>query len=194
MIRLIVLYYIFAEKNNKKKILLVIAALLLLLFSRQIFSGYDFSIVHLFGESLNILYGHYQLLDIDTFIMCDPVNSILRIFINPFFRKYIDTYSGDLVICVNETYYSTPGLGYSILNDIIYFPLYTFIILALLIIMILFLNKELKYIFSLLLISMLPHIMRLGMITAVSYCLSYMLWFILPLFFINSSVRGVLKK
>lgn len=192
--RLLVVIFLLFNMDKKITILLIIS-IIFLIFNRQIFSGYELQISHLFGESLNIMYGHHQLLEYDLIDSCNSVYSLTRILTPPFLRSYTYPFSGDLVICINESYYSTPGLGYSILNDIIFFPVSLFLSIILLFICRRFLSKNITgALFTLLIASMLPQVLRLGFITSISYIISFIIWIMFPLVIFINTINLLINK
>lgn len=179
--RLITVIFALLPRN---KIYLIVIPLLILMLNRQIIFGYDYDMRSFFGDAINVIYGYHIIHQIEL-IECNAFNSLLRIFVPPGLREEFFLNSGDLVICLNTLYYKPSGIGNSILTDINKYPLETLLILALYIFFAVIFPKKYKYLILILALSALPHIMRLGFITGVSYSISFLLWIIVPVLLIN---------
>lgn len=176
---------------NKKFFITVAFFATALIFNRQFFNGYDLNPIMLFGDGVNTLYGHIILGSVSSPAGCTWTDSLLRIFVFPLYREELFAYSGDLTVCINSLYYNPQGLGNSILNDVAYFPagVLTFLAIHICLISLSRFDRSLISWYSILIITMLPHIMRLGLITSISYSLSFLLWVLIPLRFISIGIK-----
>lgn len=186
IVRLICIF--FAILSIKKFLLIYGIPFILIIFNRQIVSNYDFNLRSIFGDSINVMYGYSQIADLEP-SDCDSTNSLLRIFVPPIFRSSLMDHAGDLVVCLNSTYFIPSGLGNSILSDINKFPITTIIMFIFYYFVINLIPRDYKFLTSLLIISMVPHIMRLGFITGISYTISYIIWILVPLIIINKLLK-----
>lgn len=169
---------------NKKYFYIVLPIVIVLVINRQLLFNYDYDVRSIFGDAINVMYGYHLVNDINI-TKCNAYNSLLRIFVPPPMRNDFFEYSGDLVICLNVNYFEVIGIGNSIITDINKFSLETTIALILYIIIVYLFPSKYKYLITILSLSMVPHIMRLGIITSVSYTISFILWILIPVIIIN---------
>ena len=184
-VRLLII--ILAFVSLKKIFLYYSIPILLLILNRQLFFNYDYNLRIIFGDAINVMYGYSQLDEINP-IECNAFYSIARIIIPPIFRSMVFEYAGDLVVCLNSIYYLPSGLGNSILTDINYYPFDLLLIFLFYILIVNCIPSGYRLYISIFVISMVPHIMRLGFITGISYTISFIIWIFIPIIFFNKLI------
>lgn len=171
----------------KKIIIYYTIPIILLILNRQIYFNYDYNLRSIFGDAINVMYGYSQLDGIEP-TGCNAFYSIARIVIPPIFRSMSFEYAGDLVVCLNSLYYTPSGLGNSILTDINYYPIELLTIFLLYLLIVNCIPNGYKLFISIFVISMVPHIMRLGFITGISYTISFIIWIFMPIIYLNKLI------